>query len=32
MDAYVYVINYSGVAFDGTVDTRIKVGTVTLLR
>ena len=32
IDAYVYVIYYSGLAYDGTVDERIKVGTVTLLR
>ena len=32
MDTYVYVIYYSGLAYDGTVDERIKVGTVTLLR
>jgi len=32
MDAYVYVIYYSGLAYDGTVDERIKAGTVTLLR
>jgi gliding motility-associated-like protein len=32
MGAYVYVIYYSGLAYDGTVDERIKVGTVILLR
>jgi len=32
IDAYVYVIYYSGLAQDGTVDERIKAGTVILLR
>jgi len=32
IDAYVYIIYYSGQAYDGTIDERIKVGTVTLLR
>jgi len=32
MDAYVYVIYYSGLAWDGTVDERTKVGTVLLIR
>lgn len=32
IDAYVWVINYSGIADDGSLKTKVKVGTVTLLR
>ena len=32
INAYVWVINYSGIAEDGSLQTKVKVGTVTLLR
>jgi gliding motility-associated-like protein len=32
IDAYVWVVNFSGYAEDGSLQTKIKVGTVTLLR